>query len=335
MRLRSATTRKGVVINMESQPDDQALLAQAAYYDEESKRQTPAQAKDKAVADLTAACYQQASQLKLTPEEIKSLSADFADDCFQPGAAGKENLIYIEHAALRERLDSVIGMGQWCIIPIRRWVEEFTYEKDEWLNNKRTGKTIPVKGSHVYVDGIMLIRGAFVASAIGEMTYYPDNHTQNYGDAVEGAETAALRRCCKRLGIGLQAWRKDWCAGWWARKQGKTTARAKTPPVDTTQGVKVPEKGNSAPNSGTPDENTAKWAKLRMKLLNKLEAAPGQRNRVLLTDYLTAEGVLTPQQVLEDLPTSAIPLTSEGFDKLLSGMQDFDMKRSAAEAETQ
>lgn len=111
--------------------------------------------------------------------------------------------------------------------------------------------------------------------------------------------------------------------------------QASGPPVDTTQGVKVPEKGIPASNSGTKESETAQWAKLRMKLLNKLEAAPGQKNRVLLTDFLTAEGILTTEQVLEDLPTSAIPTTPEAFDKLLSGMQDFDMKRSAAEAQTQ
>ena len=65
---------------------------------------TAAQAKIEAVAQLTAAAYSKASELKLTPEEIKALQADFPDEAFKSGAAGKEALIYIEHAFLRDRL---------------------------------------------------------------------------------------------------------------------------------------------------------------------------------------------------------------------------------------
>lgn len=90
-----------------------------------------------------------------------------------------------------------------------------------------------------------------------------------------------------------------------------------------------------ASGAATPqnDSEVAKWAKLRLKLLNKLEAAPGQRNRVLLTDYLTSEGVLTFEQTLEDLPTTVIPTTPEAMDKLLAGMQNFDMQRQAEHAQ--
>lgn len=290
---------------------------------------TPAQAKDKAVADLTADCYKQASQLKLSPEEIKALSADFPDEAFQPGAAGKDNLIYIEHAALRERLDLVIGMGQWCIIPIRRWVEEFTYEKEKWANNRRTGEFEQVKGSHVYVDGIMLIRGAFVASAIGEMTYYPDNHVQNYGDAVEGAETAALRRCCKRLGIGLQAWRKDWCLGWWKRKNAPGRAVGTKPSQDTPPAKKTPPSPSGERTGATPETSGKAFnvEKTRMRTLNLLKAAPGQENRKLVTDYLDAQGWISGEQLAEDWPAEHLPKSKEALDALSEDIQKFEALR--------
>lgn len=71
-----------------------------------------------------------------------------------------------------------------------------------------------------------MVRGCFVSEAVGEMSYFPHNDSQNYGDAVEGAKTAAFRRCCKEFGIGLQAWKKDWCAGWWQRKNKKLIPQA-------------------------------------------------------------------------------------------------------------
>lgn len=175
---------------------------------------TAAQAKVEAVANLTFKAYERASTLALTPDEIKGLGADFPDEAFKPGAAGKEHLIYIEHAFLRDRLNSVIGVGQWALIPRNRWAEDFT------TNNGKPA-------SRVYVEAMLVVRGAFVSEAVGEMEYYPNNSSQNYGDAVEGAKTAALRRCCKEFGIGLQAWKKDWCEGWWQRK--RTTGNK--PPV--------------------------------------------------------------------------------------------------------
>ncbi len=186
-----------------------------------SQQITAAQAKVEAVAQLTMKAYERASLLQLTPEESKALQADFPDDAFQPGAAGKENLIYIEHAHLRDRMNSVFGLGQWSIVPRNRWAEDY-----------RTAQGKPA--SRVYVEAMLLIRGCFVAEAVGDMTYYPNNDSQNYGDAVEGAKTAALRRCAKELGIGLQAWKKDWCLGWWERRRNATKPKP-APSKPTTQ----------------------------------------------------------------------------------------------------
>lgn len=172
---------------------------------EQTPISTPAQARVDAVATLTMAAIQRASTLVLTPEESRALQADFPDEAFKSGAAGKERLLYIEHAFLRDRLNEVLGIGQWSLIPRSRWTEEFSTQKGQ-------------KGIRIYTEAMLLVRGCFVAEAIGDMDYYPGNAQTNYGDAVEGSKSAAFRRCSKEFGVGLQAWKKDWCEGWWQRR---------------------------------------------------------------------------------------------------------------------
>lgn len=179
---------------------------------------TPAQAKIDAVANLTMKVYERASQLNLTEDEMRRLQAEFPDSAFRSGAGGKDNLIYIEHAYLRDRMNEVFGPGQWSIIPRSRWSEDFVTGK---------GK----KGVRIYVEAMLCVRGCFVGEAIGDMDYYKNDST-NYGDAVEGAKTAALRRCVKELGVGLQAWKKEWCEGWWARRNNPKPAAKPTETAD-------------------------------------------------------------------------------------------------------
>lgn len=271
---------------------------------------TPAQAKVDAIANLTMQAYAKAGTLVLTPDEVTKLQADFPDEAFKPGAAGKENLIYIEHAFLRDRLNQVIGPCQWAIVPRNRWAEEFTipakFQKPE------------VHGTRVYVEAMLILRGAFVAEAVGDMDYYPSNHQQNYGDAVEGAKTAALRRCCKEIGIGLQAWKKDWCEGWWRRKTGKgdparsqfqrATTTAKPAP---TQKSKPEQKGPPIPHAGN-----------RVWLINKI----GVDGRKVATEYL--RGIepnpwLLPNEELEDLELRFVPATMPRAQALFDKIQLF------------
>ena len=191
------------------EPSESTAIVPAA----PSNRTTPEQAKTDAIASLTMKAYDRASTLELTGDEAKKLLMDFPDEAFRPGAGGKDTLIYIEHAFLRDRLTEVFGMGKWSIVPRSRWQEEFMTS-----TNKR--------GVRVYVEAMLVVRGCFVAESIGEMEYYPHNAAQNYGDAVEGAKSAAFRRCCKEFGVGLQAWKKGWCEGWWQRRnQPKQTMK--------------------------------------------------------------------------------------------------------------
>lgn len=204
---------------------------------EKAKPTDPMQSRIDAVACLTKTAYERASMLEMTDDEMKRMQADFPDEAFRSGAAGKDNLIYIEHAYLRDRMNEVFGPGRWSIIPRNRWTENFQTSK---------GKT----GIRVYVEAMLVIRGCFVSEAIGDMDYY-QNDGANFGDAVEGAKTAALRRCAKELGIGLQAWKKSWCEGWWKRLRGQNTQQPKPTPqpkVDVTPTIQSP----TPSTNGTP-----------------------------------------------------------------------------------
>jgi len=262
---------------------------------------TPQQAKIEAVATLTMAAYQKAATLKLSDEEIKALQADFPDDAFQPGAAGKENLIYIEHAHLRDRLNAVFGPGQWAIIPRNRWNESFTTSKGQ-------------PGERVYVEAMLIVRGAFVAEAVGAMEYFPNNAAQNYGDAVEGAKTAALRRCCKELGIGLQAWKKEWCAGWWQRRNRPAKPHVATVPPPATK-AEAPHKGSNKQAFPTNES--------RSKMIAAMKAGLGEPNRDIVTEFFQKCDALLPTEELEDVPLRFCPATVGQMNALGRAIGEF------------
>lgn len=165
---------------------------------------TPAQARIESVARTLDAAYAKASTLVITEKEQQILRADFPDEAFRTGAGGKESLIYIEHAYLRDRLCDAFGLCQWALVTRSRWPED-----------RKTAKGDPM--TVIYVDAVLLVRGCFVGEAIGDMAYYPKNESTNYGDAAEGAKSAALRRCVKELGVGLQQWKKGFAEGWMQR----------------------------------------------------------------------------------------------------------------------
>ncbi len=188
-----------------------------------------------AVGNALDSAYAKASTLVLTKEESDALVKDFPDDAFRKGAAGKDNLIYIEHAELRQRLNSVLGIG--AVVPIKRreWTERYTFK------DRKTGKDR--EAVDIYVEMVLLVRGCVVGESIGDATYFPDNAATSYSDALESAKSAAFRRCAKEFGVGLQAWRKGWVDGWWDRNPS---------------GRPKPQT-NGAPKAEPPVKDTAKF----------------------------------------------------------------------------
>ena len=269
---------------------------------------TATQARVEAVADALKVAYANASQLKLTPEEAKALAEDFPDEAFRLGAGGDPNLIYIEHAYLRMRLNSVLGVG--AAVPIRRreWAEEFQYYKD---GQRKTG-------IRVYADIVLVVRGCVVGESIGDAVYYPENAKTNYSDALESAKSNAFRRCCKEFGVGLQAWLKGWCEGWKARQQpaGRSGGYQRPPQPAPTQpspqsGAKPPAKsGDVLPQEATPEQ----FQKF-MAALNPV--------REPATEYFKRKGWLPdkPEAVLEELPIKHVPKTKREFDSIMAELE--------------
>jgi hypothetical protein len=130
-----------------------------------------------------------------------ALRQSFPDSSVRTGARGKDSLLYIEHAALSDRLTDVLGMGQWALI-------------------RRTERFDP-KAFTIYADCVLLIRGAVAAESIGENDYNPTNRMMGYSDALKAAESNALSRCCQRLGIGSQVWDKGYCEEWLSKYDAK------------------------------------------------------------------------------------------------------------------
>jgi hypothetical protein len=145
------------------------------------------------VGKLLETAYGNASSLKLTAKESKALRADFPDEVVQ--LRPFDGVIYIPHMVLRERLWEVFSPGEIAEVP-------------------RGAPTIRVESNEVAVDLVLLIRGVAVAEAIGTAFYIAKNPQANYGDTVESAWSDALRRCCKKFGVGTQIWRPAYEKFW-------------------------------------------------------------------------------------------------------------------------
>lgn len=313
----------------EVMPDDKALTLRpvqqqaVAEIVPEAKAAAPitaAQAKVEAIAHLTKQAYSQAANLKLTPEESAALQADFPDDAFQFGAGGKENQIYLEHTAIRDRLNKVLGIGQWSIIPRSRWEEEFT------MTNKYKQT---VHASRIYVEAMLVVRGCFVAEAIGEMVYYKNNDSSNYADAVEGAKTAALRRCAKEFGIGLQAFSKAFANGWWKRKQIAVKSEPVPTPVPSHPKPTPAPAPAPAPAKVVPMPAAAATEKTRDWMIDMLLAKEGQPNRQQATDYFIKIGALIPTETIEDLPLKYVPTNKAALAELADAISGVGPEKPA------
>lgn len=250
---------------------------------------TPQQARIEAVGNVLHKAIEKASTLCLTSDESKALQADFPDEAFTLGAGGDPNLIYIEHPDLRDRFNQVLGLGQWAVIRSRpHWAELFTYYDKHTKSEKQ--------GTRIYSDCALVIRGCFVSEAIGSMDYYPNQRT-NFGDAAEGADSAAFRRCAKKFGVGLQAWKKDFCTGWMQRHRNPR-------PVQVAKPVPKP-----APIPETPEQKRQRFIEMFRPYAS------------YALDYWREIGILLPNEDpftdIEDYRLDKVPVSQRTVDKML------------------
>lgn len=131
--------------------------------------------------------------LDLPAEQRAALMKDFGDDEVEIRPDG---LIYVEHILVRKRLCEVFGPGGWKMVPV-------------------AGHDFPkINGNLLVQPWELWISGVFIASAIGNHDYKPDNKKTNYSDSCEAVKSNALTRCCKDLGIASQCWVKSYARKW-------------------------------------------------------------------------------------------------------------------------
>lgn len=132
------------------------------------------------------------AELKLTPEEDKILSEEVDPSLIQFKPAkrdGPATIPYLPHIVYTRWMNRAFGRTGWAIVPT----------------------AAPKKvDSLILVPYLLYIHGIPVAAATGEQDFIESNKQQTYGDVIESTVASALRRCCKRLGIGLEMWDKEW-----------------------------------------------------------------------------------------------------------------------------
>lgn len=140
--------------------------------------------------ELPAPVFQGAGELVLAPSDAEALSAPFemADINVKPTKQGE---VYIGHQVLAARMNTVLGIGQWALVPA-------------WPEHKMEADNM-----HMAYD--LTIRGHWITRAIGGMKYQPNNDRMDYSDALEGVRSSALKRAAKHLGVGLECWSRSFC----------------------------------------------------------------------------------------------------------------------------
>jgi Mitochondrial genome maintenance MGM101 len=106
---------------------------------------------------------------------------------------------YLSHPYYTRWLNRALGRAAWALVPA---------SKPQKAQNDKTDTITVVQ------PFVLFIHRQPVAFANGEHEYQPKNREQTYGDALESTVASALRRCCKRLGIGLELWDRRWLNAW-------------------------------------------------------------------------------------------------------------------------
>lgn len=134
------------------------------------------------------------AELKLTEREESILSKAVEPSLvqFKPKKKdGPPEIPYLPHIVYTRWFNEAFGRTGWSIVPT----------------------ALPKKVDNlILVPYLLYIHGIPVAAATGEQEYYESNKQQTYGDVIESTVASALRRCAKRLGVGLEMWDKAWLA---------------------------------------------------------------------------------------------------------------------------
>lgn len=127
-------------------------------------------------------------------------------------------------------------------------------------------------GDLVVYHGALICLGRFVAEAHGQCVYWPKNGGMTYADAVEGARTDCITRCCKDLGMATELWDAGWRGRWmtehalkaWVEGSGQSKAkwffwrRDREAPYQVTKANARPQPAADAPDAAPPRAETTR-----------------------------------------------------------------------------
>lgn len=144
--------------------------------------------------------------LKLTSEQIAALRkpVDYDElDWRSIERDGPAILPYLPHNGYRDRLDAAFGLGGWGLVPVGMPVE---------------------KDQAIYTPYALVIDGVPRVYAWGEQQL----HKMTFGDGLEGAQSNAITRCGKALGIARELWDKKKLAELQRRRRAEGPATYET-----------------------------------------------------------------------------------------------------------
>lgn len=157
-------------------------------------------------------------EIKFTEKEeaVLSRAVPLNEVLVKPGGQ-----VYLSHPTYTRWFNEAFGRGGWALVPSAK----------------------PMKSvNQVVVPYVLYIHGKPAAFAWGEQEYFETNKQQTYGDALEATVASAMRRCAKRLGVGLELWDKAW-------GEEFLRSRGAAPKADTTKREQL---AGSNPKSGEP-----------------------------------------------------------------------------------
>lgn len=133
--------------------------------------------------------YQGISTKRVTPEQEKTLTDKVDENELDVLPTGE---IYLSQIGYRRRLNKSFGPGGWALVPRSHLMS---------------------KGNLLCREYALFAEGRFIAEAIGEQEYYPNNPRMSYASAAESVKSNALMRCCKDLGVASECWDKRFTEG--------------------------------------------------------------------------------------------------------------------------
>lgn len=133
-------------------------------------------------------------EVKLTEKEEAILARNV-----NPGdiRVKPDGIAYLSHPTYTRWFNEAFGRLGWTMVPVAK---------------------PSINGGTVTCPYVLYIHGKPAAFAVGEQDYSASNSRQSYGDAFEATVASGLRRCAKRLGVGLELWDKPYMAEYLAEE---------------------------------------------------------------------------------------------------------------------